>query len=477
MNRYLPILLTEIVTLLLPTGLYAKPSPLSIDQLKRLTPQQQLGQRIFFDTNLSNPIGQACASCHTMDTAFTDPDSTLPVSKGAVSGRFGTRNAPSAMYSAYSPAFHFDEEEGIYFGGQFLDGRASDLIEQAKAPLLNPNEMNNADEAAVIEKISHSDYAELFKAVYGPVAFDDIADAYQKTAEALAAFENTVTFNRFTSKFDYYQAGLIELMEQEKRGLELFEAEDKGNCAACHPTTGTDSTPPLLTDFSYDNLGLPTNPELLALQEENFVDLGLGAALNDPSENGKFKVPSLRNIAKTAPYMHNGIFNTLREAVEFYNTRDIDPKWGAPEVKETVNHDELGNLMLSDQEIDDIVAFLQTLSDDFSLAPTPTFDLESGILTIPVVRLEENGLGNQLFSAQLIQDGEANNTYELTELTELSPDSWMPLDDLPRYSFNSETLYLPTVSSGNTDYIVQLQKITPETDAIKFQLSLIKPLQ
>ena len=477
MNRYLSILITEIVTLLIATELHASPSSLSPDELKRLTPQQQLGQRIFFDTNLSNPAGQSCASCHAVDTAFTDPELTLPVSKGAVGGRFGNRNAPSAMYSAYSPAFHFDEAEGIYFGGQFLDGRASDLIEQAKGPFLNPDEMNNADEAAVIEKISRSDYADLFKAVYGPTALDSITDAYQKTAEALAAFENTQTFNRFTSKFDYYQAGLVDLTEQEKRGLELFEAEDKGNCAACHPTTGTDFTPPLLTDFSYDNLGLPANPELLALQEENFVDLGLGAILNDPSENGKFKVPSLRNVAKTAPYMHNGIFDTLREAVEFYNTRDVDPKWGAPEVAENVNHDELGDLMLSDQEIDDIVAFLRTLSDGFSLTPNATFDSESGTLTIPVVRLEGNGFDNQLFSARMINVGPANNTFELTELTELSQDGLKSSGDIPRYSFDSETLYLPIVDSGNTGYIVRLQKIASETGAIKFQPALIKPLQ
>jgi cytochrome c peroxidase len=155
----------------------------------------------------------------------------------------------------------------------------------------------------------------------------------------------------------------------------LFEDEDKGNCAACHPSQPSDDgTPPLFTDFTYDNLGVPKNPEnpfyylpkFLNPSGVDFVDLGLGGTLNKPSENGKFKVPSLRNIAKTSPYIHNGLFKNLRQVVAFYNTRDVGP-WPQPEVRMNVNHDELGNLGLSEQEIDDIVAFMHTLTDGYNI--------------------------------------------------------------------------------------------------------------
>lgn len=388
---------TLLLLLLTAAGLRAEPSTVDHEVLKRLTPQQQLGRRIFFDTNLSTPAGQACASCHAPDRAFTDPRPGLPVSRGAVGGRFGTRNAPSAMYAAFSPAFHYDDEEAIYIGGQFLDGRAATLVEQAKAPFLNPDEMNNKDAAEVVDKIRRSDYAELFKAVYGSTVLDDRSEAYQKTAEALAAFENTLIFNRFTSKFDYFLAGRVDLSEREKQGLTIFQEADKGNCAACHPASSTGSTPPLFTDFSYDNLGVPANRRLLALKGQDFVDLGLGAVIDDPSRNGKFKVPSLRNVATTAPYMHNGFFKTLREVLDFYNTRDIDPKWPAPEVAENVNHDELGDLNLSDQEIEALLAFLHTLSDGFALTENATDYPASHSYSLPFPL--NNGFDTQPFGS------------------------------------------------------------------------------
>ena len=152
----------------------------------------------------------------------------------------------------------------------------------------------------------------------------------------------------------------------------------KGDCAACHPSKpGEDGRPPLFTDFTYDNLGVPKNPEnpFYYLPKEfnpagvDFVDLGLGGVLNKPEENGKFKVPSLRNIAITGPYFHNGFFKTLRQVVVFYNTRDVGP-WPAPEVRENVNRDELGDLGLTEQEIDDIVTFLKTLTDGYEATKT-----------------------------------------------------------------------------------------------------------
>ncbi len=338
-----------------------------------LTPIEQLGKKLFFDTTLSTPPGQACADCHAPETGFANPDANLPVSRGVHPDRFGNRNDLPAAYAAFSPAFHYDPNEELYVGGQFWDGRAADLVEQAKGPFLNPLEMANPDEATVVAKVRRADYAALFVDLFGHNAWDDPNQAYHRIAEAIAAYEKTKEVNPFNSKYDLYLAGKVTLTEQELRGLQLFEAEDKGNCAACHPSEPSeDGTPPVFTDFTYDNLGVPKNPEnpfyLLpkSLNPDGlrFVDLGLGGELDEPGEYGKFKVPSLRNIAVTGPYLHNGIFKTLRQVVVFYNTRDVAP-WPHPEVRENVNREELGNLGLTELEIDDIVAFLRSLTDGY----------------------------------------------------------------------------------------------------------------
>ena len=338
-----------------------------------LTPMQQLGKKLFFDTTLSTPPGQACADCHAPEAGFANPDANLPVSRGVHPDRFGNRNDLPAAYAGYSPDFHYDPNEALYVGGMFWDGRAADLVEQAKGPFLNPLEMANPDEAAVVAKVRNADYAGLFVDLFGHDAWGDPNRAYHQIAEAIAAYEQSAEVNPFNSKFDLYLAGKVTLTEQEQRGLELFEAEDKGNCAACHPSDpAPDGTPPLFTDFTYDNLGVPKNPEhpfyflpkALNPDGVRFVDLGLGGELGKRTENGKFKVPSLRNVAVTGPYLHNGIFKTLRQVMAFYNTRDIAP-WPHPEVRENVNREELGDLGLTELEIDDIVAFLRTLTDGY----------------------------------------------------------------------------------------------------------------
>lgn len=338
-----------------------------------LTPKQELGKKLFFDTDLSTPVGQACSTCHLPETGFANPDSNLPVSRGVHRGRFGNRNDLPAAYAAYSPRFGYDEEEELYVGGMFWDGRAADLAEQAKGPFLNVLEMANPDMEAVVDKVRRAEYAGLFRKVFGAKAFADPNKAYDYIADAIAAYEKSYELNRFDSKYDLYLAGKVALSEQELRGLRAFEDEKKGNCAACHPSEwGEDGKPPLFTDFTYDNLGVPKNPEnpFYYLPKEfnpagvDFVDLGLGGVLNEPEENGKFKVPSLRNIAITGPYLHNGVFKTLRQVVAFYNTRDVGP-WPEPEVPANVNKNELGNLGLTEQQIDDIVVFLHTLTDGY----------------------------------------------------------------------------------------------------------------
>jgi cytochrome c peroxidase len=333
-----------------------------------LTPKQQLGKQLFFDTNLSSPEGQSCSSCHLPSAGFADPDSEIPVSRGVDPADFGNRNAPSAAYAAFSPEFHFDEDEGIYFGGQFVDGRAHTLEDQARAPFLNPLEMGNIDETSVVEKVSQASYAPLFKQIYGIDIFTDVESAYDSIADAIAEFERSAEVNRFSSKFDAVMQGRADFTAQEQRGFEVFTRADKGNCAACHPVTSEDpEIPPLLTDFSYDNLGVPANPDNpFLLDNPGFVDLGLGGELAQVAENGKFKVPTLRNIAVTAPYMHNGVFDTLEEVVNFYNSRDADGI--VPEVADNVNMAELGNLGLSNDEMTDLVVFMQTLTDGYDTA-------------------------------------------------------------------------------------------------------------
>jgi cytochrome c peroxidase len=337
-----------------------------------LSLEAQLGKAIFTDKNLSTPAGQSCASCHTATSGFADPDSYYPTSEGVIAGRFGPRNSPTAAYALYSPALHYDAVDGTYVGGLFWDGRVDNLEEQAKGPFLNPLEMNNRDKAAVVNKVRVSPYASLFLTVYGPVSLLNTDSAYNLIAKAIATYERTAEFKPFSSKYDAYLAGKATLTTQEANGLRLYEDPAKGNCAACHPSRPTSDGPPLFTDFTYDNIGVPRNPSSGFFAQSSsynpagaeFVDMGLGAAVKDPAHNGKFKVPTLRNIARTAPYMHNGLFKDLRSVVSFYNARDLGG-FAPPELPATVNHDELGNLHLTGTEIDAIVAFQKTLNDGY----------------------------------------------------------------------------------------------------------------
>ncbi len=339
-----------------------------------LTKMERLGKRMFMDPNYSRNATQSCNTCHDKRLAYVDPanvadpdNSVVSIGDDGVST--GDRNSPTAAYAGYSPKLHFDTQKGGYVGGMFWDGRATGwilgdpLAEQAQGPPLNPVEMNMPSKEAVVEVIRHAPYVGLFLQVFGPDSLNDVDEAYDDFARAIAAFERSRWVQKFSSRFD---AG--DLNGQELRGLELFKA----NCSKCHSADpGPGGSPALFTDYSYHNIGLPPNP-LLA---DKGKDLGLGGFLekdyessspiigdaNYQAQYGKFKVPTLRNIALTAPYGHNGYFSSLREMVSFHNSRD-NGSWPAPEVEENLDHD-VGNMGLSEQEIDDIVAFLHTLTD------------------------------------------------------------------------------------------------------------------
>ena len=198
----------------------------------------------------------------------------------------------------------------------------------------------------------------------------EVFEAYDLMADAIAAFERSRVFNKFNSKFDFVQAGMTTYTEQEARGAALFMDTGEGGakCILCHvmdPAEGPDGKfyPPVFTDFTYDNLGVPRNT---SIPGNPTPDIGLSATTGDADDDGKHKVMGLRNIAVTAPYGHNGFFATLEEIVHFYNTRDIASEgWAPPEVPGTVNQDELGNLGLSAQDEADLVAFMKTLTDDY----------------------------------------------------------------------------------------------------------------
>ena len=351
----------------------------------------ELGRAMFFDTRLSKPPGQSCASCHEPAAGFADPEQDLPVSGGAIRSRVGSRNAQSVSYAAFSPNLYYDPTmrpgvmEGMYIGGLFWDGRVDTLEEQAKEPFLNPLEMHNPSKKTVVLAVRRAAYADLFREVFGPDSLKDIDHAYDCIAQALAEFMRSPEINPFTSKFDYWLAGQAELTEAEHRGYLLFTG--KGKCKNCHPAqSSVGGVPPLFTNFGHQNLGTPPNPELPYYWQppsvnpdgEAFVDLGLGAALRGlgvpeeeaAKEDGKFKIPSLRYCAVTAPYAHNGVHKTLREIVMFNNTRDV-AYWPPPEVPRNVHRHmppmpgTFGQFGLTDEEVDDIVTFLHTLTDGF----------------------------------------------------------------------------------------------------------------
>ncbi|MZQ99558.1 MAG: cytochrome C [Acidaminobacter sp.] len=363
-----------------------------------LTPMEQLGKEIFFDENLSINGTMSCASCHAPETGFTGADSKinkkLAVYPGAIETRFGNRKPPTAAYAGESPILYFDEDEELWIGGMFWDGRATGwmlgdpLAEQAQGPFLNPLEQAMPDPESIVTKVSASEYAELFKKIWGTGAFEDSATVnYERIARAIASYERSDQVNPFTSKYDYYLKGEVDLTEEEALGLEVFEG--KGNCAACHISQpGPEGEAPLFTDFTYDNLGIPKNPNnpFYTMDDEwnpdgtEWIDLGLGGFLEAAgypkavyeAELGKFKVPTLRNVdlrpypSFVKVYGHNGYFKSLEDIVNFYNLRDVKPnKWPMAEYPYTINTDELGNLGLTNKEEAALVAFMKTLSDGY----------------------------------------------------------------------------------------------------------------
>lgn len=333
------------------------------------TRKEALGKLIFQDTQLSEPAGQSCATCHTADKGFADRDSRI-VSEGAVCGLYSQRNSMTICYSMYVPSLYFDDEEETYVGGLFWDGRSPSLKHQAGEPFLNPVEMGNPDRSSVVKKVRRASYYPELVRIYGETA--NVDSLYAHITDALSIYQQSEEVNSFSSKYDAWERGEYVFTETESRGMDLFK--DKGMCAECHILDKDERAGRVLfTDHTYDNLGIPRNPENPHLRvpasyfllTPDSIDLGLGPIVGKEEENGKFRVPTLRNIALAAPYGHNGYFKALEEIVHFYNVRDVSDEFPPAEYPVAVNRDELGNLGLTPEEEADLVAFMKTLTDDF----------------------------------------------------------------------------------------------------------------
>lgn len=352
-----------------------------------------LGKAIFFDPNLSVNRTQSCASCHAPDAGFTGPDSLVndagSIYEGAIITRYGNRKPPTSSYGGDSPILFYDETKQRWFGGMFWDGRATGwalgdpLAEQAQGPFLNPLEQAMPNARSVVARVAESEYAYLFEEVWGPGSLDfanDVAGSYERIARSVAAYERGAEANPFTSRFDLFWDNAVAagrnvtkirwsgggggmggggmtdpyrwqnyrglgLSDAELQGLAAFNDPNRGDCASCHTLTPGSEGYPLFTDFGYDNLGIPKNPENPYYDMPHkwnrdgaeWIDPGLGGFLQAAGqteevyaqEMGKFKVPTLRNVDLrpsddfVKAYGHNGYFKSLWDIVFFYHWRGM----------------------------------------------------------------------------------------------------------------------------------------------------------
>ena len=359
-----------------------------------------LGRKIFFDPSLSASGQMSCATCHDPVHAHAQSNALAVQSGGALLDVPGFRAVPSLRYMT-PDAFFFDSE-GTPTAGFNRDGRAQSLLEQAERPFIAAHEMANGNATTVVSKLQIASYANDFRTLFGSDVFDDADGAFLRARFALEAYERAAPdLHPFDSKYDFFLAGKVMLAPAELRGFAVFNRSDKGNCAGCHPSMrSSDGSPPLFTDYTYDNLGVPRNAEIAANADPAYFDLGLcGPDRTDLAARtdlcGAFKVPTLRNVATRQVFFHNGLFKTLRDALHFYVRRDTNPDEFYPldangvvmkfddlpaELHKNVNTQEVpydrhpGQApRLDEAEIDDLIAFLGTLTDGYDPA-TDTAD-------------------------------------------------------------------------------------------------------
>lgn len=367
-----------------------------------------LGKKIFFDETLSASGRMACATCHDPSFAYGPPNG-LPVQYGGPRLKSpGFRAVPSLRYTlnyvpawshamATNPIEQLTEATEVPAGGYTWDGRFNSLHAQAMLPLFSPVEMDNENAETLAAKLSHAAYAGDFRTPFGASVFENPALAVRAATEALEAFLlQDPSFHPYSSKFDLWLDGKARLTPQELRGKRLFDDPDGGNCATCHlDEKGANGRHPLFTDFQFEAVGVPRNAAIPWNHDPRYHDLGLcgpyrtDPASHNPSYCGLFRTPTLRNAATRTVFFHNGEFHTLREVLEFYVERDTNPeKWyprgkdGKVEKFNDLPTQDQANVDTTDapldrkrgeapvwneQQIDDVLAFLETLTDQDAL--------------------------------------------------------------------------------------------------------------
>ena len=373
-----------------------------------LSPAAQVGKKMFFDINLSGSGKMSCATCHDPKHAYGPPNDMAVQLGGPHFASAGTRAVPSLRYKETTPPYEdlLDNPDGISApgpgGGLTQDGRAPTLAEQAQIPLLAANEMANDSADEVVKKIQNAAYADQFKQAFGAAIFDTPQTAFVKALAALQAFQlEDLSFHPYSSKYDLYAGNKKggELTPAELRGFAVYSNPNKGNCFACHYNgAGLNGSVALFTDFTYAAIGVPRNRDIPANRMERgqplSYDLGICSRSDHPLPAnaqycGMFKTPTLRNVATRKVFFHNGQIKSLREALRFYNTRDTNPELWYPVVNGVVrkfddlpakyraNIDQQAPLdgraagsapPMTEQDLDDLEAFLNTLTDDYKPA-------------------------------------------------------------------------------------------------------------
>jgi cytochrome c peroxidase len=401
-----------------------------------LSAMAQLGQAVFHDASLSASGKMSCSTCHDPANSYA-PANNLPAQFGGPDLKSqGVRAVPSLMYLERQPNFYIGPDPGgdsdnptplpqlvaasqnhvratktaqstsqsaaniVPEGGLFWDGRVNTLQTQAMGPLLSPYEMDGGSVQTVAAKLQAAPYAHFFTDLFGPNVFQNQDQLVAEATFAVARYQiEEQTFHPYTSKYDAWLEGKARLTQEELRGYVLFNDVNKGDCAACHLSQPTpDGLPPLFTDHQYEALGAPRNADLVANNDPKYYDLGICGPYRDDLKNqtqycGMFLTPTLRNSATRQVFFHNGVFHSLKDVVNFYNFRDVEPGKIYPKAADgtVAKFDDLpksdvANIdntdppldrtlgqkpALSQADVRAIVAFIKTLNDGYYV-PAPT---------------------------------------------------------------------------------------------------------
>lgn len=390
-------ILSSAAAILLTFSACGSSSDSSSETADAIDTKEKLGEALFFDANLSLNRETSCSTCHDPEHAFVDARfKAEDVDQNAfINGAFsvgddgsalGGRNTPTVSYAMFTPDFTYTD--GVYKGGQFHDGRAVNLQDQAGRPPLDTAEMMMSDKSSVIDRLKENEeYLNAFELLYPETDFDDINASYESMTEAIAKFEKTEQFAPFDSKYDRWKEGNYTFSDLEETGYALFFSNANTNCATCHSINSSSeaSSQELFTNFEYENIGTPRNIAAmdarvgLGLQEQDAVFDGLGATVKESDDNweaqlGKTKVPTLRNVAVTGPYMNNGVFKELRTVIKFYdhmagfdnytNNPETLEAWGENDYNSTINNEVLqATKELTSTKVRALEAFLRTLTD------------------------------------------------------------------------------------------------------------------